>query len=242
MTPRHLAILFGVGRWAARTIGFKHTQHSMFSAASDLGRKLQENPTLWDMPMSQHTLRRFQGLIPWYNKLLLNEPTRIWNLLPNNTPSIIVDACSTGWGGILVDNNQVSIFKGNWSYEMENSAESEPKGTLKAIEATGRIFTELIIVTDHEPLIWASQSQQAKGWHYYSLLTQLHSLWPDSHFTFVFVEGTANPADAPSRGREMVFSEDYCRAMAAAAGMGAACALLNPSRRVPSLLVTGCDH
>jgi hypothetical protein len=242
MTPRHLSILFGVGRWAARAIGFKHTQHAMFLAASDLGRELHENPALWDKPMSQHTLRRFQGLIPWYNKLLLNEPTKIWQLLPNNTPSIIVDACSKGWGGILVDNNQVTIVNGEWTHEIENSAESEPKGTLKAIQATGKTFTHLIIVTDHEPLIWASQSQQAKGWHYYSLLTQLHALWPESLFTFVFVEGISNPADAPSRGKEMVFSEDYCRAMAAAAGMGAACALLNPSRRVPSLLVTGCDH
>ena len=41
---------------------------------------------------------------------------------------------------------------------------------------------------------------------------------------------------------EKTHTTGYCRAMAAAAGMGASWALLNPSREIPDLLVSSsCD-
>jgi hypothetical protein len=85
--------------------------------------------------------------------------------------------------------------------------------------------------------IWAAQSFQARSWDYFVLLKTLQERWPKTNFHFVFVEGVYNPADALSRGRIMQYSEEYCLALAAAAGMGASKALLNPMRAIPNLLV-----
>ena len=143
-------------------------------------------------------------------------------------------------GGVLVHNNNVKIVSGQWDSEIESSVESEPKGTLAALKSANIRASDIIIVTDHEPLIYAAQSQQAHGWFYYSLLNSLKFHWPKSHFHFSFLEGIHNPADALSRGREKEeqHTTGYCRAMAAAAGMGASWALLNPSRDIPGLLVS----
>jgi hypothetical protein len=233
-TPRQLAVAFGVGRWAARSIGLKHVYYSLFTAAANLGNLMHSNPNQWDSPLS--VTSQFAELSAWYDVLLQNHPTRIWHLPKENTPVLIVDASHLGWGGVHVHNNQVSTVSGAWTEPIESSVQSEPEGTLAAIKEVG-CGEELTIVTDHQPLVYAALSQQARGWFYFRLLSQLTVLWPRCHFNFVFVEGEYNPADALSRGRPMERSAEYCRAMAAAAGMGASMALLNPSREVPSLLV-----
>jgi hypothetical protein len=238
LTPRQIAVAFGVARWAARSISHKHCHYKLFEAASNLGALLHSKPELWDKPMSSTS--QFGELASWYSTLLENKPAPIWHLVPDNSPVLIVDACSTGWGGVLVHNDAVKIVSGQWDNEIENSVESEPKGTLAALKSVDIQASDIIIVTDHEPLIFAALSQQAHGWFYYSLLNSLKSLWPQRHFHFSFVEGIHNPADAPSRGREMEehHTTGYCRAMAAAAGMGASWALLNPSRDIPGILVS----
>ena len=71
-------------------------------------------------------------------------------------------------GGVLVHNNNVKIVSGQWDSEIESSVESEPKGTLAALKSANIRASDIIIVTDHEPLIYAAQSQQAHGWFYYS--------------------------------------------------------------------------
>ena len=236
-TPRQLAIAVGVARWAARSISHKHVHFQLFTALAKLGSTLVADMDLWDRPLT--STAPFSELITWVNSILENKPHSIWHFLPEKFPVLIVDASSKGWGGILVNNLDVSILSGQWPIELTHSSEAEPKGTLEAIRAANLNTSDLVIVTDHQPLIYAALSQQARGWHYYSLLNSLKHHWPQCHFHFTFVEGTHNPADAPSRQRDMNHDQSYCRAMAAAAGMGASWALLNPlPREIPGLLVS----
>ena len=209
----------------------------LFTALAKLGSTLVVDMDLWDRPLT--STAPFSELITWVNSILENKPHSIWHFLPAKFPVLIVDASSKGWGGILVNNSDVSILSGQWPIELTHSSEAEPKGTLEAIRAANLNTSDLVIVTDHQPLIYAALSQQARGWHYYSLLNSLKHHWPQCHFHFTFVEGTHNPADAPSRQRDMNHDQSYCRAMAAAAGMGASWALLNPlPREIPGLLVS----
>lgn len=130
----------------------------------------------------------------------------------HDTTVIYTDASCFGWGCCRVGGGTLTMFGGEWTvqerrrYRVELSCVSEPLAVIKSlcVLLAGGHVGDVVVFTDHMPLVWAMQARH-RGWSGYGevarFLQEVRPQGASGRTEFRFVPGVANPADAVSRGR-----------------------------------------
>ena len=134
---------------------------------------------------------------------------------------------------------RIKILQGEWpkiagqpDTLFESSTIAEPRAIEKVLEL--KPFPEnikhVLFISDHSPLVAAAQSCQSRCYTYFQVLSKLER----EHYTYnlLFIKGSENVADGPSRGRERNVERHELESIAAGAGTGYASALLSPSKEI----------
>jgi len=143
--------------------------------------------------------------IQWAGIAAANIPVAVWQETPEPDLHIFVDASATGWGAIsITPNGTISRSSGTWttddwkSWNLHSSVAAEPLAVRRAVcLLVPSKMKHVVIHTDHLPLFWAAQKGFGKAYAYSSTLAFLAAL--PTRFSFKFIEGADNPADALSR-------------------------------------------
>ena len=162
------------------------------------------NESLWEQPASG-----LPDLTRWTNERLDNEWIEV-KVETKPSFTLITDASSTGWCGILISNKsgEYTIAYGKWTRfdglskeELRQSSMTEPLGIYKAAKTLiydgSRITVDL--VGDNMgtvKIINKGFSTRSK----YSVMQQLQRDYKTVEFVAHHIAGTDNPADGPSRG------------------------------------------
>ena len=123
-----------------------------------------------------------------------------------------------------IDNKPDTMF--------ESSTIAEPKAIeeILNLQPFPASMQHVLFVTDHSPLVSAARSHQARCYTYFQVLSRLEKAV--FTYTMLFIKGTENVADAPSRGQERQVERRDLERIAAGAGTGYASALLSPSNEI----------
>ena len=243
-TPRHLAMIMGVISWIKRMANNRHMFYNLHRNIAELAYVLWARPELWDTPLPELSFM-FQEIPELIQSLRKSPTATIYpSLMPHHETAICIsDASKTGWGAfILIPHRaawKISIVKGEWPRInnlpdpiFESSTFAEPKAVEQVLQKVEfpPFVKHVLFVTDHSPLVAASQSHQARCFTYFKVLEKLEK----QSFTYnmLFIKGTENVADAPSRGQERTVERRDLERIAAGAGTGYASALLSPSKEI----------
>ena len=225
IAPRQLATLVGILRYASavseKTLFDKF---ELMAWTRRIGGYLQEDLKRWDSGPLVFPNEFKAQILAWFDELLLNEPVKIAYPLPRDVPTTIIsDASGRGWGAVRLDFNASKTAQGRWKSEIRSSVEAEPKGILYAARELLSLNDGLVLIlTDHKPLVYASQSIAPRSFFYNELLRKLKMEFPSTKFFFQFLPGTDNVADAMSRDKEHNIDMALARRFA---GMGWSTAL-----------------
>jgi hypothetical protein len=170
---------------------------------------LQAHPDRWDTPAEPLDPTPSAELATWTLRALANVPVPIPR--PDQaeaTALIAVDASGWGWGAARIDlaSGLTSIHHMAWTPQDglvgAGSVRTEPEGIWRAALHFLRPGSRgnVVILTDHQPVVPALARGYAKAWTYNQLLQRLTSSFPGTTFEFRHIAGTDNPLDAASRG------------------------------------------
>ncbi len=144
----------------------------------------------------------------WLLDALTQPPVPI--MLPTEREAdctIIFDASDLGWGAVVSHKNVNRLLAGQWTpadhqrHALWSSVVSEPLAAVRAaIAAVPAEARRIRMVTDHQPLIFASRRGYAAARSYNEMLERLEVLFHGKQFFFEYVPGPRNPADPLSRG------------------------------------------
>jgi hypothetical protein len=174
---------------------------------SQSGRVLNE----WSRPCSKFTPQATQSFRQWLSDLRSNTPT----IIPppsRHAPTdvLFTDACEAGWGALHVTRDGcIRIVEGRWSptdlsqWNMSSSVASEPLGVARALCQciTPGTNVNVVVYTDHQPIISAVQSTCSKAFTYWVLQKTVRQLSEKTgtSITIRHIPGEQNPADGISR-------------------------------------------
>ena len=174
---------------------------SLMAWTRRVGAYLQEDLKRWDeRPMTFPDEYR-EELLSWFDVVLESSPVPIAVMLPSEVPTTIIsDASGIGWGAVALYGNSHKTAQGRWPHEIQSSVAAEPKGVLQAVRQLVSTDEKIVLIlTDHKPLVYASQSLAPRSFHYNNLLLHLRTEFPSTKFLFQFLPGFDNVADAISR-------------------------------------------
>jgi hypothetical protein len=238
---RQLAMLIGLIRYCSKVLELHNEDFNAYTATTDMARECQKDIDTWDLPVGILYAKRLQPFTEISRKILIANPRRVrppWNL--DTAITIFIDASKIGWGGIALYPNGVKrIVKERWLQPAlwESSVKSEPKAVQEILNALQLPRgAEVIIATDHEGLVWASQAVQIHTATYHRAVKHAEEL--GLRIMFTFIQGVTNPADQPSRDLPSTASDREIQVLGAAAGAGIAWALHFPSTKmIPNMYV-----
>ena len=171
------------------------------------GRVLNE----WGKKCNEFTPQATQSFREWLNDLRSNKPTIIPPPSRHATTDVLfTDACETGWGALHVTRDGcIRIVEGRWSptdssqWNMSSSVASEPLGVARALCKciTPGPDVNVVVYTDHQPIIPAVQSTCSKAFTYWVLQKTVRQLCEKTGMSINVrhIPGTQNPADGISR-------------------------------------------
>lgn len=151
----------------------------------------------------------------WINFLKTNEAVPIIDEedteeYPFVSPlTLYIDSSAFGWGGISIFEGGIKMFSGEWGpaeqgINLGSSVCAEPLGIQKVVGQA--LFTgvkEVVIHTDHLPLVYAGNRGYGKAYTYNELLVFLKQHYPTVNFRFKFIKGKHNTiADFLSRNKK----------------------------------------
>ena len=162
--------------------------------------------THWDQweeaapPMRRNTLCT---LVSWITALAKNKPVPITSRDVGPEDAILfVDASARGYGVVAVTATSVQCASGNWTEEIAQSTTAEPLGAWLALcRFVKPTWRSVVVVSDHKPLVQSGEAQCAKSYEYNQLFRRISTTYPSLNVRFMFIPGTENPGDEPSRAR-----------------------------------------
>ena len=166
-----------------------------------------EGATHWDEWSAKAPMMRRDTatqLLRWLREIGETAPR---NLIIDERPVdavVFVDASANAWGAVCVEEGRVTTMAGPWQHpeRMWSSVAAEPRAMWEAVRnCKHNRWRKIVIVTDHDPLVWAAQRGYGKAYEYNRTLLKLQSTRLE--IDVVFVPGSANPADEPSRGKSV---------------------------------------
>eukprot|EP00758_Cryptobia_borreli_P017425 Tbor_TRINITY_DN6190_c2_g3::TRINITY_DN6190_c2_g3_i1::g.22213::m.22213 len=111
-------------------------------------------------------------------------------------------------GVLLSQTGEIKCSAGNFNREFPSSVQAEPEGMVKAVlDLLPREATDVLILLNHQPLVYAANSNAPKAFSYNWALGALAEARPTTRFYFAFVPGVRNVADDLSRGKTEVDEE-----------------------------------
>ena len=206
---RQFSVLMGLYNFAGRVLKYP------FYRAFHLLRRYREEATaealfpdkVWgarELFLSPTEFKELKEM----QEFLANNKEVCYKRDPEVDAVIFSDACSSGWGGLIICNAVKKVVAGTWNPEevkkgmYESSATSEPLGLIKVWEAVKDLqFQHAIVYLDHSPLVWGFARSRPFSFHYNCALEALSR--NGKSVTVRFVPGVLNPADYPSRGSEI---------------------------------------
>eukprot|EP00758_Cryptobia_borreli_P017029 Tbor_TRINITY_DN6155_c3_g4::TRINITY_DN6155_c3_g4_i13::g.22680::m.22680 len=208
LTTRQVATILGVCRYASAILGKKLFEfHTVFNWARRLGTMVQSRPQAWDeyvfLPYREEMGRMMEDL-------LSTQPVPIYMAAPATRPlTLITDASKSGYGGVLVaPSGAINCTAGSFKKEFPSSVQAEPEGMVKAaLDLLPQEASDVLILLDHQPLVYAAKSNAPKAFSYNQALGALAEARPNTRFYFAFVPGVRNVADGLSRGDTTVDAE-----------------------------------
>ena len=187
IAPRQLATLIGLLRYAAViSEAPAFDKFSLMAWTRRVGAYLQEDLKRWDeRPMTFPDEYR-EELLSWFDVVLESSPVPIAVMLPSEVPTTIIsDASGIGWGAVALYGNSHKTAQGRWPHEIQSSVAAEPKGVLQAVRQLVSTDEKIVLIlTDHKPLVYASQSLAPRSFHYNNLLLHLRTEFPSTKFLF----------------------------------------------------------
>jgi len=164
----------------------------------------------WEAMTAPLNMKTWIGLSRWVQLAVENTPRPLERSTEARPEFVIfVDASATGWGAVVVQpNGTTKIISQKWpvNWAMHSSVLAESEAMIRAVLATATATTHrILVVTDHEPLMWAWQrpTKAARAWAYNSCLLRICQALPQLTVDVKFLPGHMNFADPPSRGFEM---------------------------------------
>jgi len=240
---RQIAMLVGLIRYCSKILEFHNEDFDAYDSLRDMSELCQKDILTWDKQIGFQRAQALKPLAQIAQKILHAQPIRVrprsyWN--NDHAIFLFVDASSIGWGGIaLYPTKETKIVKGRWLHpeRWKSSVRAEPRAVIEILEALQiPPETEVVIATDHDGLVWASQAVQIHTYYYHEAVKYIQDKKINAIFSFI--KGAQNPADEPSRDRPSTASLHEIISLGAAAGAGVAWALQFPSsHRTPNLLV-----
>jgi len=202
--PRQLATVVGILRYASFTLRLDSLErYETLDWLRGVAAYLQSDASLWDTCAIRLPSVHRTALLSWLQEVLAPRSLPIHNPLPATAPlTLIVDASGSGWGGILYDGASFSTFFGKWESEIASSVTTEPKAVevfASIVLSTENPPIDVLVVTDHLPLVHAAASTAPRGSTYNALLLLLNRRFPSTRFIFAHIPGDVNPADSLSR-------------------------------------------
>ena len=220
LSRRNLAAIFGIALFASRVSDFSMaTVFWPMRLFRDLASTTHWDE--WDCPAPHIEERTKASLVWWLTQLSTNRPTPI--VPPSHGPvdaHIFTDASGEGWGAVCCTDTGVQTAAGKWPPAIsayQQSSTAEPRAAICALARfVCPTWRHVVVVTDHQPLVFAGAKGHAHSYEYNRVLEWAGRSFPRARFVFRFVEGLANPADEPSRGKRVESSK-----------VRAACAMLS---------------
>jgi hypothetical protein len=212
---KRVAAVFGIAFFAAGVFGFTNSSVGMarrfdslffYRQCSAAGQRDGWSKACPRMPPQVR-----QQTAEWLLDLLAHAPVPI---VPPQHPSpqmvITFDACETGWGCHIADTSTgcSSFHAQAWTsaqlaqHNVAFSVVSEPLGCLMAVcrALSSGAPRHVLLRSDHQGLVFAARRGYAAARSYNDLIASLQQLFPLVTFSFEFVPGISNKADAFSRG------------------------------------------
>eukprot|EP00744_Colponema_vietnamica_P003982 GILI01006019.1.p1 GENE.GILI01006019.1~~GILI01006019.1.p1 ORF type:complete len:374 (-),score=7.55 GILI01006019.1:427-1548(-) len=205
IAPRQLATLIGILRYASMVSDVTvFDKFDLMAWSRRVGAYLQEDLRRWDLEPLVFPADCKSLMLEWFANVLRNTPVAIAQFLPRTVPTtLITDASGNGWGAVRVNADSYETAQGVWRSEIRSSVRAEPEGVLQAAYKLIQDEDRLVLVlTDHKPLVYASQSIAPRSFYYNELLRKLKLRFPNTRFIFQFLPGVDNVADAMSRNQE----------------------------------------
>jgi hypothetical protein len=242
---RQIAMLVGLIRYASKIHEFHNEDFTTYATLQKMSAECQKDESWWDRTIGHIHAHNLTPLVEIAERIMQSSPVPIereWNC--EKAIRLFVDASKVGWGAVaLHPNGRSEVVKGRWTQPslFESSVRAEPKGVEETIAALKLApETTVLIITDHEGLVWASQAVQAHTYYYHKALRLIQTMGLNAKF--LFIQGVSNPADEPSRDRPMTTPPQRLIELGAAAGAGAAWALQFPnSGRIATMRVMTGD-
>eukprot|EP00758_Cryptobia_borreli_P014150 Tbor_TRINITY_DN5895_c0_g1::TRINITY_DN5895_c0_g1_i16::g.7105::m.7105 len=193
LTTRQVATILGVCRYASAIMGKKLFEfHTVFAWARRLSTMVQVRPEAWDeyvfLPYRIEMSRMMETL-------LTTQPVPIYNPPPITRPvTLITDASKAGYGGVLLSQGgDIRCTCGTFNREFPSSVQAEPEGMVRAaLDLLPQEATDVLILLDHQPLVYAARSNAPKAFSYNQALGALAEARPNTRFYFAFVPGVRN--------------------------------------------------
>jgi hypothetical protein len=210
VTPRHLCSFVGLLLWLANTIDVNlYECQSLLRAYSGLAQWALVNG--WDTPLEYLHPAFISTVEPLLQYVTRNEPVALPAAVTSPDAgqfdiTVCVDACAVGWGAYVAVQGEVFVLQQRWSGHVSASAWTEPLAVARVFQWLRATFggpRRVAVVTDHSAL----ESKQRRwfsgngGFSSAFFLNEAYRAtyaegW-DTHF--FFIDGSLNPADAPSR-------------------------------------------
>ena len=238
---RQIAMLVGIIRYCSKILELNNEDFDAYDTTREMAHACTIDINTWDKQIGPRTATLLQPLVAISRKILTAKPRRVSIPFDIDTAvKIFVDASKIGWGGIaMFPTGEKRIVKARWQQPAlwESSVKAEPKAVEEIFDALKLPKnTHVIIATDHEGLVWASQAVQIHTYTYHKAVRRTQEQGIRAIYTFI--QGAVNPADEPSRDKPSTATDRELTVLGAAAGAGVAFALQFPSnRRIPDLLV-----
>jgi hypothetical protein len=207
MTCRSFAAVMGIVSYAQYALNRVYSLGRAFIALlahQQMSTRMEEQKnTGWDDPiiLRQDVLECVKGL------LHLDWKVAVSAFQTEPDASLVVDACSYGYGGALrfTDSEgepRTEVFHGTFASEYPHSAMSEAYGLVECLDRVRALnlpIRHLRIFTDHTGLVYSLDARRSYVGSYAAALRAAERL--GCFTSSAFVSGTDNPVDSFSRGK-----------------------------------------
>ena len=214
--PKQLATVIGLLRYADQILHRPaYAWYTTLRWARSVASYLQQEPARWDNEILKLPGICRAELLAWFEQVVPNAAVPIALPLPPAPPmTLITDASADGWGALHLQDDHLEPYAGTWLHQIHHSASAEPAAVF---EAAAKVLSpdsegQVLVLTDHLPLVYASRSAAPRGYAYNNLLLRLQRAFPRVGFVFSFLPGRLNLADALSRGGDGVPEDGLSRA------------------------------
>ena len=174
-------------------------------------RRCMASVSQWDDPAPPIDPAASANLTVWIKEARANKSIPLWNDSKTFFPDLTIfsDASAVGWGAVAISNSGVRHFSGRWtaaeaSAGIEHSTKAEPLAVQRAaFSAVSTNCRQVLIMSDHQGLVFAGNAGYGKSEAYNSMCATLKSAFPETKFKFGFIAGIENTvADRLSRNPE----------------------------------------